>query len=109
MKNFRIADKWEVVISKDLFFTLAQEAYWHTKFAIEHATDRLEAMNQLRSYVWIENCMKTACEQNRVSYQRYITDQEKIFADLIDEKFPLADALPDCEDSDIITDGQVPF
>ncbi len=105
MKNFRIADKWEVVISKDLFFTLVQETYWYTKFAIEHAADRLEAMNQLRRYVWIENCMKTVYKQNRVSYQLYITGQEKVFADLIDEKFPLADELPYCKDSDIITDG----
>lgn len=109
MKEIRVADKWEVVVSKDLFFTLAQESYWHTKFAIEHAADRLDAMNQLRSYTWIENCIKTTCKQNRINYKNYITDQEKAFADLIDEKFPLADALPDCEDSDIITDGQIPF
>ncbi|MDE5768821.1 MAG: hypothetical protein K2H29_04925 [Oscillospiraceae bacterium] len=109
MKNFRIADKWEVVISKDLFFTLAQEAYWHTKFAIEHAADRLEAMNQLQSYIWIKNCVKAECKQNKINYKNYIIDQEKAFADLIDEKFPLAEALPNSEDSDIITDGRVPF
>ena len=84
MKNFGIADKWKIVISKDLFFTLAQELYWHTKFAIEHAADRLEAMNQFRSYIWIKNCVKAECEQNRINYKNYITDQEKVFADFID-------------------------
>ncbi|MDE5754672.1 MAG: hypothetical protein K2H89_09065 [Oscillospiraceae bacterium] len=109
MKKIRVADKWEVIVSKDLFFTLVQESYWHTKFAIEHAEDRLDAMNQLRHYEWIENCVKAACQQNRINYKNYIADQRKAFVDLIDEKFPLTEALPNSEDSDIITDGQVPF
>ncbi|MDE5768059.1 MAG: hypothetical protein K2H82_01605 [Oscillospiraceae bacterium] len=109
MKSFRIADKWEVIVSKDLFSALVQEVYRHTKFVIEHAENRAEAMNQLQAYAWIEVCVKLACQQNRINYKNYITDQEKAFADLIDEKFPLADALPDREDPDIIADGQVPF
>ena len=107
MKNIRLPDKWEIVINKDLFFKLAQEAYWHTKLAIEHANSRHEALEQLRNYLWIENCIKAECEQNRVSYKRYITEQGKIFTDLIDERFPEPDDIS-LED-EIITDGQVPF
>ncbi|MDE5792927.1 MAG: hypothetical protein K2H66_05315 [Oscillospiraceae bacterium] len=106
MKNFRVADKQEIVIAKDLFFKLAQEVYWHTKLAIEHADSRHEALEQLHNYLRIESCIKEECQQNKVSYKRYITEQEKIFTDLIDKKFPLADEPPE---SEIITHGQVPF
>lgn len=106
MKNIRVADKWEIVISKDLFFKLAQEAYWYTKLAIEHAGSRSEALMLIHDYVASEDGIKTACCKNGISYKCYVTGQEEEFINLVEKKFPLVD---EPSESEIITDGQVPF
>ncbi|MDE6005609.1 MAG: hypothetical protein K2G88_09515 [Oscillospiraceae bacterium] len=104
MKRIRVADNKEIIITKYLFFDLAQELYFHTKLAIEHADSRLEALELLRNYLQIENCIKTECRQNGIGYKRYTMGQGEKFTDFIDEKFPIADEL-----KSFMEDGQVPF
>ncbi|MDE6658287.1 MAG: hypothetical protein K2J88_06880 [Oscillospiraceae bacterium] len=106
MKKLFISEKWEIIIDKELLSTLSHNLYLYTKLAVEHAGSRNEALALVNNYVAIEDYIKTACCKNNVSYKRYVTGRKETFINFIEKKFPLANEPPE---SEIITDGQVPF
>lgn len=107
MKNLRVASKKEIIIDKDLFSMLAYDMYLYAELSIMSATSKESALAILQRYTNVENYIKSECRKNRLSYGHYTTEQERIFTDLIDERFPEPDDIS-LED-EIITDGQVPF
>ena len=109
MKNLFVSEGHEIIIDKDLLSSLSYTLFLYTKSEVEHARSRNEALSVVDYYAAVEEQIKTACCKNNVSYKRYVSGREKTFRNLVEKKFPLADELPDCEDSDIITDGRVPF
>ena len=106
MKNLFISEKCEIIIDKDLLSSLSYTLFLYTKLAVEHARSRNEAFAVVDYYAAIEDQIKTACCKNNVSYKRYVSGREKTFHNLIKKKFPLGD---EPLESEIITDGQVPF
>ena len=93
MKNLFMAENWEIIIEKELFSTLTYRSYLYTRFAIERAKNRSEALALLHDYVAIEKRIKTACLKNGMNYRQYATEYENMFSDLIETRFPLVDNL----------------
>ncbi|MDE7121501.1 MAG: hypothetical protein K2O42_05010 [Oscillospiraceae bacterium] len=106
MKNLFVSEGHEIIIDKELFSSLSYTLFLYTKLAVEHARSRNEALPLIDYYAAVEEQIKTACCKNNVSYKHYVSGREKTFRNLVEKKFLLVDEPPE---SEIITDGQVPF
>lgn len=106
MKNLFVSEKHEIIIDKELLSSLSYTLFLYTKLEVEHARNRNEALSAVDYYATVEEQIKTACCKNNVSYKRYVSGREKTFHNLVEKKFPLVGEPPE---SEIITDGQVPF
>ena len=106
MKNLFVSERHEIIIDKELLSSLSYTLFLYTKLAVECARSRNEALSVVDYYAAIEDRIKTACCKNNTSYKRYVSGREKTFHNLVEKKFPLVDETPE---SEIITEGQVPF